>query len=138
MFENITNRNDTERMNIIEENGGTIDKRHIGKDGQYDILRYEGLNVEGLRLLLEKGFADPEERQNCAPPIQDIYDFMCQHPGFTAHGYIVTPNRADYRVSIEGVECCDYDSSDAEAFSALFHDADDFVVEDGNLYCWYD
>lgn len=137
MFDNVTNKDDARRQQIITENGGVFGNG-IETDRGYDLKYYSGLNVEGLELLLKEGFADPEERQNCAPSIQDIYEFMQQCPGFTAHGYIVTPDRNDYRVSIEGVECGDYSMSDLKLFASLFHDADDFTVEDGYLYCWYD
>lgn len=71
----------------------------------YDIKYFKGLTHDTLAKLIELQFADPEDAQNAAPSIQEIYDFMKEHPSVTAHGYAVSIVRDDYRISIEGLEC---------------------------------
>ena len=102
------------------------------------IRRFEGLDYKSLCLLLGMGFADPEETQNFAPSIREIVTFMMKYPAFTAHGYTVSPDRCDYRVSIEGVDgsAAEHDSQMLEDFMELFGEADELDVDD--LYCWFD
>ncbi len=102
------------------------------------IYHFKEMNVDTLKALLDEHFADPEEQQNDAPCIKDIYDFMVDHPGFTAYGYVVSPERHDYRVSIEGVDgtYAEKDMETIKDFTDLFRYADEFDIE--NLYCWYD
>lgn len=139
MFDNVTNKDDKRRMEIFETYGATIDKKWYLNDNEYDILKYYGLTAEALDTLIEEHFADENERQNSAPTIGTIRKFLHAHPSFTAHGYIVTPNREDYRVSIEGVESDKSTPEEIKAFTKIFHRADDFVIGgDGSCYCWYD
>lgn len=137
MYANVTNMNDKRRHEIIEECGGTIRDGWSDSKG-YDIKYYEGLTAAGLDTLIKERFADNNECQNCCPCIKEINKFLHEHPNFTAHGYIVTPRRPDYRVSIEGVEGKDCNAKDIEDFIDLFGDADDLTVEGGVCYCWFD
>jgi hypothetical protein len=64
---------------------------------------------------------------------------MKSHPKFTAHGYAVTHERYDYGVSIEGLSYSgEYSKEDLADFTHLCRLADDFVVQDKSLYCWWD
>jgi hypothetical protein len=101
--------------------------------------RFAGMTLETLKLLHENNFLSLEDCQNFAPSIGEIMEFMEKNEGFTAHGYVVSDLRFDYRVSIEGVEkeeniCV----ADIEAFRELFGDADEFECREDYLYCWYD
>ena len=99
---------------------------------------YQDLDVEQLMTLIEEKFAEPEEAQNEAPTIQEIYDFMSLHTDFVAHGYIVSPNRSDYRVSIEGVRLDRKPTQEElQDFTTLFRHADEFDIGD-TCYCWFD
>lgn len=103
------------------------------------IRRFDHLNAEDLNKLLDLGLADPDEQQNEAPTTKEIAKFLNDHQNFWAHGYVVSPERDDYRVSLEGVECgSDYDLSDVQDFFSLFKYPDEVSVEETGMYCWFD
>lgn len=112
----------------------------------YDKTKYPGgvryfdrLDAKTLRTLLYKKLADPAEQQNDAPPVSEIAEFLDGHPNFWAHGYAVSPERDDHRISLEGVECgSDYDLSDVQDFFSLFKYPDEVSVEKTGMYCWFD
>ena len=101
------------------------------------VIPYQGMNVRTLRKLLEQNFADPEERQNNAPTIGEIYNFMKSYPSYTCHGYAVSADRDDYRVSIEGVEKGDKTDSveEFQSYMKLFGNADE--INFNTMYCWF-
>jgi len=67
--------------------------------------------------------------------------FMYEHPGkFCVDGYIVSPERFDYRVSIDAIHSIlgtEYDEKDKYDFILMFRNADFFEINNG-LYAWYD
>lgn len=149
VFPRVYNRDDKKRQEIISTYGNLFDRGSLRDSAKgfikdYDLLYYAGLTAEGLKLLIEKGYADPEDRQNSAPSIGEFLEFMKAHPRFGAHGYIVTPERDDYRVSVEGLSCCGADIEDIVAFTNEYAHADEFSIdqsEEGEGYvcrCWYD
>lgn len=102
---------------------------------------FSGLDYRTLCALLEEKFIDPQEAQNNSPTTEEIMSFMKAYPDFTAHGYVVSIDRDDYRITIEGVDGRDYAHSNAPKellrdFFDLFRYADEFDIR--NLYCWYD
>lgn len=101
--------------------------------------RFAELDVFTLKTLVNEDFADPEDAQNSAPALGDILKFMEANPGFTCHGYAIEPYRSDYRISVEGV---DYQGNPTieqiVAFVKLFRFADELVIEEDELYCWFD
>lgn len=101
-------------------------------------ISFQGMNVKTLRKLINQNFADPEEKQNFAPSIGEIYDFMCTYPAYTCHGYAVSADRDDYRVSIEGVEKGDktYSVEEFQDYMKLFSNADELNFN--TMYCWFD
>lgn len=101
--------------------------------------RFSRLDIGKLDALLAAGHADPDERQNDAPSTAEFRDFLAAHPRFTAHGYVVSPHRDDCRLSLEGVQLdAKPTQEEIAAFSARFAMADEFVLSDDRLYCWYD
>ena len=100
---------------------------------------FKGLTLEALDLLLDEDFIDPEECQNCSPTTMEFKDFMDMYPECTLHGYIVSPERHDYRVTIEGLEYCgDVPKEMLKLFINAFRHADEFICDDDYLYCWFD
>ena len=114
--------------------------------GAYNEARYGGgirsfknLCLAKLEKLVEKDFIDLRDRQNNCPSVKEIWTFMQKYPDYKAHGYAVTIQREDYRVSLEGV------SKDRSAdtieelkdFVDMFRYADNFDIE-GRMYCWFD
>lgn len=104
------------------------------------IEHFDNLSADTLQTLIDEGFADPDDTQNNSPSLQEILDFIREYPDFKAHGYAVSPERSDYRVSLEGVEGTVYRPSDAfSAFVETFDGADTFEIsKSGNCYAWYD
>lgn len=96
---------------------------------------YQGLDLKTLKMLVEKGYASSNERQNAAPSIKGFMEIMERNPDLKAHGYFVERTRDDARISVEGVEgkCAPEDAR-------KFKRADDYTYSSktGELYCWYD
>jgi hypothetical protein len=64
---------------------------------------------------------------------------MRRWPGVTAHGYLIGPDREDYRLTIEGVAYRGTISEEMRQEAQwLFGNADDFVLQADALYVWYD
>ena len=102
------------------------------------VRHFENLSLSKLERLIECNFIDLDDRQNLAPPVREIYDFMKKYPDYTAHGYTVSIMRDDYRVSLEGVSKSNGAKSaeELEDFMRLFKDADE--VDTSSMYCWFD
>ena len=97
------------------------------------VCHFDGLDADTLQLLIDKGYADPEERQNIAPTIGEILEVMRAEPELRAHGYLVSRERGDARVSVEGVEGrCELDNA------LKFRLADEFTFDNGDFFCWFD
>lgn len=99
---------------------------------------YNGLDVDTLKILIDEKFADPDETQNDSPSIQEFYDFLVEHPEFTAHGYLIGLKRSDYRVSIEGLEGKPNDSESYTDFILFNRLADEFDVDMDYCRSWWD
>ena len=100
---------------------------------------FKGLTLSQLNLLLDENFIDPEECQNCSPNTMEFKQFLEMYPEATLHGYIVTPDRDDYRVTIEGLEYHGEVSKELLSdFIDEFRYADEFEYGDDYLYCWFD
>ena len=129
------NKNIKERDEIIF---GTYDKDTYMGGARH--FRY--MNVDTLKKLINKGYIELDECQNCSPSTREFFDFMQEYPAFTAHGYAIIDTRDDYRVTIEGIECDRLDdvTSNIEAlkdFVRLARFANEFDIDDG-FYCWWD
>lgn len=109
-----------------------------GDASDYSLFSFDNLGAVKLGALIKLGFADPEECQNDSPTIGDILKFLKANPSCTAHGYAVSPERDDYRISVEGVEGHTGDEQQISAFTKMFRDADDFRAQFGYQYAWYD
>lgn len=105
-----------------------------------DIKHFTHLSLLQLQQLIDLDFIELTECQNNSPTTQEIFNFMAKYPQYTAHGYVVTIKRPDYRITLEGVEKFRGLSSTQEAtdFYKLFSNADALEVTDNNIYCWYD
>ncbi|GLW31135.1 hypothetical protein Areg01_40750 [Actinoplanes regularis] len=95
------------------------------------------VDAAGLAVLLDGKWLDPDDRQNAAPSAWEIFQFVCDHPGTHAQGYAISPDREDYRVSLETVWAPEIDNAlraDALEFCA---DADALETSD-HLECFWD
>lgn len=100
---------------------------------------FAGLTLDQLKELLFNNFLKFNDQQNCCPPASEILAFMERYPEYTAHGYVISFERTDVRVSLEGV-AKDGRAADIEElwdFINLFRLADELEVYD-EMYCWFD
>ncbi len=105
-------------------------------------ISYFHMSAETARQLIAEGFLDPKERHGRAPRAEEMLSFCEGEAGahWYLHGFVVSAERADSRVALEGI------GSDAPLgpaqrarFSRAFQDADILVTEeDKGCYCWYD
>ena len=110
-----------------------------GKDDSGGIIYVDSLPLPLLEQLFNERFIDPNDRQNFAPSAKEFLDFMRKHPAAVAHGYVVSPNREDYRVSIEGlfVRRKDVTPELRQEFKKFCKGADELNLN-GNLSSWWD
>jgi hypothetical protein len=104
--------------------GGT---RHIQK-----------VPVEVIELLIRKGYLKRDENQNQSPTTDEFLRFMKQWRRYKvlAHGYEVSKERNDCRVTIEGLET-DMRPGD-ELFDAAWLEFNHSADENGFYYSWWD
>ena len=106
------------------------------------ICQFENMSYRQAVDLMARGLLSPQEKQNEAPTVQAFIDFVAAHDPdrWYLHGYVVSPYRADVRISVEGIRSlgsiADHDMVD---FLRTFRKADTLFAEDGEpVYCWYD
>ena len=110
-----------------------------GKSWLGGTRHFEDLNLSQLKELVKNNFIDLEESQNCSPMVESFLAFMEKYPKVTAHGYAVSHERDDYRVSLEGLEFSGRVTKELlKDFVYLCRHADEFVLEDNKLYSWWD
>lgn len=102
--------------------------------------RFDELSVDKLQKLIDNKFACLDDAQNNSPTIREFLKFGNKYPDTTFHGYVISHDRDDYRVTIEGLTLkSNITPKTLTDFSNLFYEADDFIVDsNGVLYCWYD
>lgn len=105
------------------------DKTYLG-----GVRSFAKLSSKIAQELLTHKFADPEDRQNDSPTFIEFVEFMCGHPEFKAHGYAVSKERPDYRITIEGLEAKNPSAQASTKFKSFCKNADDL----SNKYSWYD
>lgn len=111
----------------------------------YDPEKYKGgcrsfnyLTKKDLKWLIDNNFIRLDEAQNNAPTVEAFYEFLKENNGYFVHGYTVSPDRSDYRVSIEGlhrdtpIETVD----EIKAFVMFARWAEELDLDTG--YCWWD
>ena len=99
---------------------------------------------ETIQTLLDEGFIDPNECQNDSPFTHEFMYYTEDFADTTFICYAISPDRGDYRVTIDGVEIVIKDD-DYEMISRaveMFHYADEFSFDHvGNEYhlrAWWD
>ena len=98
----------------------------VSRIGFGGVADFDDLTLATLDTLISEGFADPRDTQNSSPSIKQFRDYMAEHPNVTAHGYLVSNDRDDRRVSIEGLSLA-YDATPEEQldFMEWNHGADE-------------
>lgn len=119
------------------------DKLIFGEYNEYrycgGVRHFEKLSLSTLEKLVANNFIDLDDAQNDCPSVKAILGFMRTYSDYTAHGYAVSVEREDYRVSLEGVaKNREADTiEELKGFVNMFRFADDFCT-DGEMYCWFD
>lgn len=132
----LNKENWNEAFEILKSNS------NIGFEGG-GITSFDNLTLQGALALLENEFLDLEERQNSAPTISNIIEFVkTNFPdkiGF--HGYIVSPKRKDVRISFEGINNLPnsfFSKKELEIIYNYFNSADELELTRKNIWIWYD
>lgn len=108
-------------------------------DFKYDIIGFLEMTVEIGKKLIDFNFLDPNDCQNNSPSNEEFVKFMEKYPNVTAHGYIVSPERQDVRISIEGLSFCGYPERELLIDFVLFNRfADELQIDNEGLYSWFD
>jgi hypothetical protein len=98
---------------------------------------FEDLPLEVLDKLIASGFVDMDA-WNEAPTATAFREFMERNPGFDAHGYVISWNRKDSRITIEGLaKRAGVTRSEAIDFVENFRTADEFILHSDHACCWY-
>lgn len=128
-FEKYTDEQDKERKELC----GVDNKNFFG-----GCATFEGIDYKTLKLLVDKGYADPEDNTNGSTTLGEYLDFLKRNPSFTAHGYIISNDREDRRITVEGLEAENATQLEVENFIELDRMADEF--EANTRYCrsWWD
>ena len=114
--------------------------------GNYDpneywggIRRFEDMGYDTLKQLVDEGFVDVEDRQNFAPTIQEMMEFSEKYDKhYLFDGYVVSDERDDYRLSVDGFKRGgDFDTvEEAEDFADFCSEADELDLD--YAYAWWD
>lgn len=96
--------------------------------------RFGGMTYKTLKKLVDKGYADISDNTNDSTALGEYLEFMEEHPRFKAHGYIVSNDRDDRRITIEGLEAKNVTINEMVAFTNFDRFADEF--EATQKYCW--
>ena len=119
--------------------------------GSYEPEKYLGgirsfeCNVETMRKLIDERFADPDETQNDSPSIGELMSaFEGTDIDVTFGCYAVSPERSDYRITIESadVSILETDYDNLCCIIESFRWADEFNIEHIGekfyIHAWWD
>lgn len=108
-----------------------------------------GIGVDTLEELIEKGYVDPEGRQNRGPAMQKLLEFganalnASEHIDIEYTGYMISPRRPDSRITITGINVKPEDGhripdNIVNDFVDEFRLADDFEFGSEHCSAWWD
>ena len=103
---------------------------------------FTDMEIETLNELAANNFVDLSEQlgdnQSCYPTISETIEWINKYnEPVCLIGYIISPAREDYRLSIEGFRSFSEDENYMRGFVKMFHHADAFICKNGYQYCWY-
>lgn len=108
--------------------------------------RFSKLPLSLVELMIEEGHISPEDKQNNAPSVKELVAFAKQMRDkgydFYFSGYVVSPDREDYRTSIDTIYIKYYFDNNNHinnrVISKFFENADEKDIEQGSMRFWYD
>lgn len=136
MFSKLTREQAEQREQLLFHR--SYDEKNYEMGG---VAWFDEIPVETAKKLIDLGFVDPADTQNLSPTMQEMVDFCDDGTGmWYLHGYAVSPNRYDCRVTFEGVGSnSTLGVTDAVDFMWAFRFADELSCEIGSsAYCWFD
>ncbi len=103
-------------------------------------LRYfRGVPLNVLQQMINRRFVEMGRWNDCGGVAALFLPFLKAHPGYTVHGYAVSSERPDCRVTIEGIEKADpLTKEEVIDFANAFKDADELEITSDYARCWYD
>jgi len=119
-------------------------KRKIDWKKQAGSIKRFRIDFSQLEQLISNNFIDLNMNQNDSPTVEIFYKFLCKYPQLKAVGYAVSPYRNDYRVSIDRItgnfEQWNEDIKKQLIYNlkTVFKDADEFKVDEKEVWVWYD
>lgn len=135
-----------------EEMNKDINSRDMILFGEYNPEKYLGgirsfdcCSLETIKTLLEKGFIDAEECQNCSPSTAEFIE-IAETEGVDAEfgGYAVAISRGDYRVTITDITV-EFDAGNIDLMIKMINElryADEFDMSINGgicqIYAWWD
>ena len=113
------------------------------------VRRFDELTIEKLKELIDKKFIDEEEQQNEGPTIKKFLAVASKikendsSAEIFFHGYAVSPDRDDYRVSIDAITVSTENYNIIvdkiyEPLREMCSNADDLDIDENELYAWWD
>jgi hypothetical protein len=100
---------------------------------------FRGLPVNVAQKLIDGGFVEMGPWNDCPGVADAIFPFLRRNSEFTAHGYAVSPERQDARITIEGVErSAALTKAEIIDFATSFNGADEIQLTPDYARCWYD
>lgn len=113
-----------------------------------DLLHFSGLTARDLvrlsQIVKELAPENLQDQQNYSPAFDEFAELAQDYvnDGLKFHGYMVTRERPDERITVEGFEG-NLDPEDVDALAETYHDADDLSIgEEENekkyIYTWWD
>ena len=106
--------------------------------GNYDESRYMlggcvrfDAPAEKIKQLANEGFIDPQENQNASPTTEEFINAVSGYEDWVEfEAYAISPDRDDYRITIEGVNVWIPSENREEMcrFVEEFHNADEFSL----------
>lgn len=100
--------------------------------------------LDKMKQLLEEGFIDPNESQNDSPTTKEFIEYAEDFDNVMFECYAISPDRDDYRITIEGINLIipDADYDKIATAIALFRYADEFSFDHNYneymLHAWWD
>ena len=128
-FEKYTEEQDKERCELV----GVDATDFFG-----GCARFVGMTYKTLKTLVDKGYADPEDNTNGSTTLGEYLEFMKEHPRFKAHGYVISNDRDDRRITVEGLEAGKVTIKEMVEFTELDRHADEFEAIQNYCRSWWD
>ena len=97
------------------------------------------MSLDTLKTLIDNGFADLDKRTNNLPTIREFIELVEKHAEtkLSFRGIIVSPERRDYGIYVEGIEAHSNNKEFILDFVNLCYEADEFECKKDYQYCFF-